>query len=145
MRTVRLSSMLASTNLLHLYGHDSRQTFGRIFYIHRTAQSSEVFNKLECLQDLLTCLRRAITEVRASAALHKLLLLIRYIGNRLNMQGTLDCDALHTPEAIRAAMTRYATALKINDKLFQVLDTKTYHPQGSKLIHFIVAMCAPYS
>jgi hypothetical protein len=98
-----------------------------------------------CLQDLLGCLRSAIAEVRASSALHRFLSIIRYIGNRLNMQGTLDCDALHSPEVIRAAMARYAAALKINDKLFQVMDTKTYHPQGSKLIHFVVAMCVLFT
>lgn len=58
------------------------------------------------------------------------------------MQGSLDVDAPHTADVVRAVMARYAAALKLNDKLFQVLDTKTFHAHGSKLVHFVVAMCA---
>jgi hypothetical protein len=94
------------------------------------------------VQNLLECLSQATAEVRASCPLRQLLHLIRYAGNRLNMQGSLDCKAAHSPETIRAVMARYAVALKINDKLMQVLDTKTFHEHGSKLIHFVVAMCA---
>lgn len=84
----------------------------------------------------------AIAEARESVALRELLFLIRHAGNRLNMQGSLDVDAPHTADVVRAVMARYAAALKLNDKLFQVLDTKTFHAQGSKLAHFVVAMCA---
>lgn len=94
------------------------------------------------VQNLLKCLSQATAEVRTSYPLRQLLHLIRYAGNRLNMQGSLNCKVAHSPETIRAVMARYAVALKINDKLMQVLDTKTFHDHGSKLIHFVVAMCA---
>ena len=94
------------------------------------------------LQELLECLACATRELRASERLHELLHLLRYAGNRLNMQGSLDCGTPHTADTVRAVMARYATALKLNDKLLQVLDTKTYHENGSKLVHFLVAMCA---
>jgi hypothetical protein len=96
----------------------------------------------DAVQDLLACLESAVAEVLGSTALHRLLHLLRYAGNRLNLQGCLDCDAAHSAEAIRGAMARYAVSLKLNEKLLQVLDTKTYHEHGSKLIHFLVAMCA---
>ena len=94
------------------------------------------------VQNLLACLDSAISEVHDSTPLHKLLHLVRYAGNRLNMQGAIDCDIKHSADAIRAVMARYAVSLKLNEKLLQVLDTKTFHAGGSKLIHFIVAMCA---
>ena len=68
---------------------------------------------------MLECLERATAEVRGSAELRALLHLLRYAGNRLNMQGSLDCDARHSAETVKAVMGRYATALKLNEKLLQ--------------------------
>lgn len=93
------------------------------------------------LQEILDSIAAALAELRASPALRRLLHLLRFAGNRLNLQGSLDCSALHAPAALDAVRGRAAVALKLNGKLLQVLDTKTYHAGGSKLSHFLVAMC----
>lgn len=71
------------------------------------------------MQELLDTLSKAVAEVKGSVPLRRLLHLVRYAGNRLNLQGSLDCEAQHSPATINAAMAKYAGALKLNEKLLQ--------------------------
>lgn len=72
------------------------------------------------MQGILDCIAAALSELRKSQPLRRQLHLLRYVGNRLNLQGSLDCSALHSPETLAAVNARVAVALKLNRKLLQV-------------------------
>ena len=79
-----------------------------------------LFQVIVRVQEILDCVAAALAELRSSEPLRRQLHLLRYVGNRLNLQGSLDCSALHAPETLAAVQGRMAVALKLNRKLLQV-------------------------
>lgn len=80
------------------------------------------------VQEILESVASALGELRASLPLRRLLHVVRFAGNRLNLQGSLDCSATHAPATIAAVRSRAAVALKLNGKLLQVCSPPVLEP-----------------